>query len=401
VQRADEEAVPALRDLVLNSDNEKARLHALWSLDGMEAMGVEGAVNTEIVMSALNDSWWAIRASGIRLAEPWLREGDGAMLESVMGLLEDDHWQVRRQLAASLGELPQDQRFAPLIEVLNLYGDQDQTTVDVAISGLAGLEEEFLELWLQQDQPHPDVAGVLAGAIAKPKDVDTVEHLIDLATHSDLPEEVRARMLHGMAQGLEGADGRVRSDGVAGGRAGGAPPGMRPSRPPVIQVDLSEEPTELLALAKEGEGRLAEAASYAEATLGWPGKPRVEGRPRTEAEEQLFVAGQEIYRTHCAACHGPEGLGTAAGKPLAGSRFVNMGGEVFAAILLQGKEGDTGLMPPQPTMSDEQLASVITYVRGAFGNTSDPVNEIAVGEYRQMLSYRAIPWTEEELIELD
>jgi len=78
-----------------------------------------------------------------------------------------------------------------------------------------------------------------------------------------------------------------------------------------------------------------------------------------------------------------------------------MGGEVFAAILLQGKEGNTGLMPPQPTMTDEQLASVITYVRGAFGNTSNPLNAIAVGEYRQMLSFRKIPWTEEELIELD
>jgi len=401
VQRADEEAVPALRDLVLNSDNEKARLHALWTLDGMETMGVEGAVNANMVQTALDDSWWAIRASGVRLAEPWLQEGDTAMLDSVMSLLEDQHWQVRRQLAASLGELPEDQRIEPLIDVLSLYGDQDQTTVDVAISGLAGMEEEFLDLWLQQDAPHADVAGMLAGAMAKPKDVDTVEHLIDLATNSDLPEEVRARMLHGMAQGLEGADGRVRSDGVAGGRAGGAPPGMRPDRPAVIQVDISAEPSELLALIADVEGRLGDAARYAEATLGWPGKPRVEGRPRTEVEEQLFQQGAQIYASTCAACHGPEGLGTAAGKSLAGSPFVNMGGEVFTAIMLQGKEGDTGLMPPQSTMNDQQLASVITYVRGAFGNTSSPLNEIAVGEYRQMLSYRNIPWTEEELIELD
>ena len=401
VQRADKEAVPALRDLVLNSENEKARLHALWSLDGMETMGVEGAVSAEMVLAALNDSWWAIRASGIRLAEPWLREGDIAMADAVMSLLEDQHWQVRRQLAASLGELPEDQRMEPLVQVLTLYGDQDQTTVDAAISGLAGMEEDFLALWLEQDEPHADVAGMLAGAMAKPKDVDTVEHLIARATDVGLPEEVRARMLHGMAQGLEGADGRARGGAVAGGRAGGAPPGMRPDRPPVVQMDISEEPAELLSLIENSEGRLADAAAYAEATLGWPGKPRIEGRPRTEAEEQLFVAGQEIYRTHCAACHGPEGLGTAAGKPLAGSTFVNMGGEVFAAILLQGKEGNTGLMPPQPTMTDEQLASVITYVRGAFGNTSNPLNAIAVGEYRQMLSFRKIPWTEEELIELD
>jgi mono/diheme cytochrome c family protein/HEAT repeat protein len=401
VQRADEEAVPALRDLVLNSDNEKARLHALWTLDGMQSMGVDGAVNAEMVMSALNDPWWAIRASGIRLAEPWLREGEESMLGSVMDLLEDEHWQVRRQLAASLGELPEDQRFGPLVEVLSLYGNQDQVTVDAVLSGLAGLEEEFLDIWLQQDNPHADVAGMLAGAIAKPKDVDMVENLIDLATNPDLPEEVRARMLHGMAQGLEGADGDVGGGPVAGGRAGGRPPGMRPERPPVIQIDISEAPTELLSILDSAEGRLVEAARYAEATLGWPGKPRPEGRVRTEEEEQLYQMGQQLYSATCAACHGQDGQGTPVGKSLAGAPLVNMGGEVFTAILLQGKEGDMGLMPPQTTLSDEQLAAIITYVRGSFGNTSDPINEIAVGEYRQMLSYRTIPWTEEELIELD
>jgi mono/diheme cytochrome c family protein len=401
VQRADEEAVEPLRDLDLNSDNEKARLHALWSLDGMQTMGVEGAVNAEMVMSALNDPWWAIRASGIRLAEPWLREGEESMLGSVMDLLEDEHWQVRRQLAASLGELPEDQRFGPLVEVLSLYGNQDQVTVDAVLSGLAGLEEEFLDIWLQQDNPHADVAGMLAGAIAKPKDVDMVENLIDLATNPDLPEEVRARMLHGMAQGLEGADGDVGGGPVAGGRAGGRPPGMRPERPPVIQIDISEAPTELLSILDSAEGRLVEAARYAEATLGWPGKPRPEGRVRTEEEEQLYQMGQQLYSATCAACHGQDGQGTPVGKSLAGAPLVNMGGEVFTAILLQGKEGDMGLMPPQTTLSDEQLAAIITYVRGSFGNTSDPINEIAVGEYRQMLSYRTIPWTEEELIELD
>lgn len=401
VQRADAEAVPALRDLVLSSDNEKARLHALWTLDGMAKMGVDGALNINMVLTALDDSWWAIRASGIRLAEPWLREGDQAMFDSVMSLLDDPHWQVRRQLAASLGELPQNQRVGALMEVLNQYGNQDQVTVDAALSGLNGMEEEFLALWLQQNNPHADVAGMLAGAIAKSMDVDTVENLIATATNPDLPEELRARMLHGMAQGLEGADGDVGGGIVAGGRAGGRPPGMRPERPPIIRLDISEEPAELLSVVENSEGRLAEAAAYLEATLGWPGKPRVEGRVRTEAEEQLYQMGEQLYAATCAACHGQEGQGTPVGKSLAGAPLVNMGGEVFTAILLQGKEGDMGLMPPQTTLSDEQLAAIITYVRGAFGNTSDPVNEVAVGEYRQMLSYRTIPWTEEELIELD
>lgn len=396
VQRADPEAIPALVELARNSDNQHARLHALWTLSGLTDMGLD-ALDAETVSAALDDDWWGLRAAGVRLSESWLREGDETMLAAVLANMDDGHWQVRRQLAASLGELPEGQRMQPIMDLLTRYGDQDAVVVDAALSGLGGLEEEFLALWLEQETPHADVAGMLTGAVAKSMDVATVEQLIATATDPEHPDAVRAAMLHGMAQGLEGADGDSGGGVVAGGRAGSRPPGMRPERPPVIQLDINAEPEALTALVEEAEGQLADAAAYAEAVLGWPGKPREEGRARTEAEEQLFQAGEEIYAAVCAACHGPDGQGTAVGVSLVGSPYVNAGGDVFAAIMLQGKEGDMGLMPPQLSMDDEELAAVMTYVRGSFGNTADPVNEVAVGEYRQLFSHRTTPWTEEEL----
>jgi hypothetical protein len=55
-------------------------------------------------------------------------------------------------------------------------------------------------------------------------------------------------------------------------------------------------------------------------------------------------------------------------------------------------------MPPLgSTMSDADVAAVLTYIRGSFGNTATPVQPAEVKETRLMYSYRKTPWTEQEL----
>jgi hypothetical protein len=63
-----------------------------------------------------------------------------------------------------------------------------------------------------------------------------------------------------------------------------------------------------------------------------------------------------------------------------------------------GKEGAIGLMPPAGSqMNDEQLASILTFIRGSFGNNAAAVQSAEVKETRLMYSYRKTPWTEPEL----
>jgi hypothetical protein len=57
-----------------------------------------------------------------------------------------------------------------------------------------------------------------------------------------------------------------------------------------------------------------------------------------------------------------------------------------------------GLMPPLgSSMTDEQAAAVLTYIRGSWGNNASPVNPLELKESRLMYSYRKTPWTEQEL----
>ena len=70
-------------------------------------------------------------------------------------------------------------------------------------------------------------------------------------------------------------------------------------------------------------------------------------------------------------------------------------------ILVHGKEGPVGLMPPLgQAFNDDQIAEVLTYIRRAWGNTGDAVDPSAVRDVRAATQGRTRPWTNEELAAL-
>ena len=86
--------------------------------------------------------------------------------------------------------------------------------------------------------------------------------------------------------------------------------------------------------------------------------------------------GAELYRQHCAACHGQEGRGIPqAFPPLAGSDFIANQREKALRAPLEGLKdkvevlGQTfnGWMPPV-TLRDEQLVEIFNYVFTSWGN---------------------------------
>ena len=97
----------------------------------------------------------------------------------------------------------------------------------------------------------------------------------------------------------------------------------------------------------------------------------------------------------CFACHGPDGKGIGAGTPMPmappfiGSKFVNDGdGEVMASVVFTGiAKEDTkflGVMAPLgAVLNDDQLAEVLTYVRGNFTNKSSAVTAAQVKAWRE------------------
>ena len=91
----------------------------------------------------------------------------------------------------------------------------------------------------------------------------------------------------------------------------------------------------------------------------------------------LMAAGKKVYDKQCVSCHQASGQGLPPAFPaLAGSKIVNtplldMNGKIVKDShvdrVLNGKPG-TAMQAFRNTLSDVELAAVITYERNSFGN---------------------------------
>jgi mono/diheme cytochrome c family protein len=393
VQRNDKSTVPALKQLAMSSADARTRVQAVWTLAGMNAL------DAETVSHALEDSDPYVRNAGLRGAEPFLAKGDAAIQAAVLKKEDDSNLQVRRQLAASLGALPGEARVTQVVAMLKKYGN-DQITVDAGVSGLKGQEAEALTQLLAAPNASVDAVEMLAGAAAKARDAGQMEKLIGAATNAQHPAKLRLAMLNGANTGLIGADARRNSGSVAGGRAGGVGGLFERPRAVVKPLALSAEPVSLISLSRES-GEMGNAAKAVVDNLTWPGKP-VPPAPkntRTAEEEALFKAGRGVYATNCAGCHQDQGQGAPrVAAALAGSKIVTGRPDMVLRVLLNGKDGSIGEMPPLgQSLNDNQLAQVLTYIRGSFGNTANPIKPELAKEFRLSYAWRKKPWTDKEL----
>ena len=93
--------------------------------------------------------------------------------------------------------------------------------------------------------------------------------------------------------------------------------------------------------------------------------------------------GKALFLKNCAACHQASGKGIpGAFPPLAGSKFVTGDHAEVATVLLKGRGG----MPDfSETISDADMAAILTYVRASWGNKADALTEAEVLKLRDSL----------------
>ena len=175
-----------------------------------------------------------------------------------------------------------------------------------------------------------------------------------------------------------------------------APPAGRGGGP---RLKLNREPA-LMAVAARG-GDLGTRATNVLGRIEWPGKPgaAAAATPLTAVEQKRFMAGQEVFKNLCEACHGADGREQQGVAPsLAGSASVVGVAGVPIRVLLHGKDGAIGEMPPHgATLNDDEIASVLTYIRRSWGNAGAAIDAAAVKDIRDTTTGRARPWTQEEL----
>jgi mono/diheme cytochrome c family protein len=108
--------------------------------------------------------------------------------------------------------------------------------------------------------------------------------------------------------------------------------------------------------AGEGEGPVANVESAANDGVTIP------------QLSALAVEGQAAFSANCAQCHGPNGGGTDQGPPLI-HPIYEPNHHADMAFVLAARNGSRahhwqfGNMPPQPQVSETEIAAIIQFVR--------------------------------------
>lgn len=200
VDRGDQAIVPLLSSKVAQGAAPLGRLHALWTLEGLNAL------TAEPVLRALKDPVPEIRENAIKLAEAKLAMNP-TLTRALFTLQDDPSPRVRFQLLSTLGsvETPEAASIRKKILFANL---DDEWFQIAALSAKTNQAHDLLTTVVKEIKPNQpsyyQLAKKLATMVASTGDMSQVETFIKENLYPDtrIPRELSSAILAGIEDGL-------------------------------------------------------------------------------------------------------------------------------------------------------------------------------------------------------
>jgi mono/diheme cytochrome c family protein/glucose/arabinose dehydrogenase len=383
VESADISAATSLRTLLADAQAPAtARLHALWSLDGL------ASARAEDVRLALKDSDAQVRAAAVRIAP-------AEMLVELSAIKDEKEILVLAHLAIRLSGAHLPDADKAVAELLAAHGD-NALVREGALTGARGREVALakavaaLGSVANLKQTGPALEG-FATLISQAGKSGPFEGMLEIAASLGDRTNLRAAILRGLDQSIRD------------------PKTKKPA--PLKTIWLSAEPASLAKLKKAvTEANALKNLVSVTARLAWVGKPGAPAPPKiialTKAQQALLEKGKVTYANLCAACHQPHGYGLdGLAPPLVDSDWVLGKPDVTARIVLHGLGGPVKVgnriwdlsMPPMGMLSDEDIAGVLTYVRREWEHNGSPVDAKFITGIRKQYADHPNSWTADEL----
>lgn len=113
--------------------------------------------------------------------------------------------------------------------------------------------------------------------------------------------------------------------------------------------------------------------------------------PETGIVPSYLQRGAEVYARSCGTCHQPDGAGMAGlAPPLAGSEWLALPDRRLVDIALNGLQGPIEVdgqawdqeMPGWPTLSDQEIAAVLSYILQRWAEEPHPIDPALVRAVR-------------------
>ena len=372
--------IAALRRLAGREDaSPEARAHALWTLDGMDALGEKEAI--------LATEWGdpVVASAGAALLERWpdsprARE---ALVRTALDGPEEARWRALVALGAIPGEWATEAVGGAMVEHA-----KDPVSIAAGLTGLAGREAQALTIMSALAGSEPGEGGT-DGALR--------------AAMSAVADSAMGGSPRTRRETLELVVARPRW--VAALVLGRAAAWQRAGTPEARTMELDRAPEGWEHSLRSGLWSLQGEALRVDAGLRWAGRARRAARTLSGADLAMIARGRELYAA-CAACHGADGHGVVGQAPaLAGSPMVLGPNGRLVRIALHGMRGPIerdagtfdGQMPAAPFARDEDIAAVLSALRRSFGNEGGMIRPEEVARARAVEADRVEPWTEQEL----
>ncbi len=396
VEAKDSASISLIEQLVVVAPSWQGRLHALWTLEGMEALKPELTR-----MAWVKDPDDVVKAHALRLLEPFMKEDKALQLQigkEMIQAAKETSPALGLQLVLSAEALAEKERLLLLRTIMDNHGEEALIR-DAVLSSAYQLEQRLLQdllrnpNWRLPEDSKEIFIELLTTASFKGGQVADVEAMLDYVSR-------------GIAAQDRYADVMLSALAVQAALSQDQP------------IQLYGEPALMQTLPNLPSPFQRRVASLARG-LTWSGKPEREESSGAENELapedlQQFASGRQQYLSICVGCHGTDGQGIKRfGPPLVQSEWVLGDPRKLSLILLHGMEGPLEVngklydapdilpvMPSHSVIDDAHIAAILTYIRNEWGHQAGPVKRGLVGKTRVQSQGKVVPWKAEELQQL-
>lgn len=208
VARGDTSIVHLLKKEVETGDSSYGRLHALWTMEGLNSLTLE------VIETALGDAEEGVRENAIRIAERYVDESDD-LTEKLFRMAGDESSKVRFQLLCTLGSVGSQE--AQRIREEILFRDINDEWVQLAALTARSLDPtQLLTAILKRDDRqnagYMPLIRKLTRVIGSGEDQEKIISLIRKATaipSSTHENGWQSAVLGGITEGLQGNKSRL------------------------------------------------------------------------------------------------------------------------------------------------------------------------------------------------
>ncbi|WP_211092201.1 c-type cytochrome [Chitinophaga eiseniae] len=391
IVRQDLSVLPALVSMLEKHTNELARLHALWTLEGLHA------VNSSILATAMKDASPQVRKAAVIISEPFLKLHDAGVKDLLTGQGSESDADVQAQLVATLayyapGESKKIQEhFAQsggntknLVAIASLIEkNRNQKMYGFDLAGIPANEKAVI---LKGQETFQQVCATCHGDNGKGISIGGAPMAAPPLANSPRtgnPNMLINILLHGLSGPIDGKTypdvmaplGAANSDEWVSNVLSYVHYRFRPSRTDFTVITpeevkkirtLTENRSALFTISELENFQPTEKSATVVATSTTVAKKETATPKRTVTPSAFATEKQLLAKLDCAACHRPDVKLVGPSYKAIAQKYKRSDINVnkLAGKVIAGGSGNWGTTPmiPHPALSTADARKIVRYI---------------------------------------